>query len=219
MALPRRYNHRRAISQPERLSTLAVRPMPKPQPGDVRIAGLDFTDDGRDDVAFAHGARDLGRRAIGARVRVTPDFATEYGREEHHSAGRCEVLAPGYIRPHALSGMLDRAKELGNAVGALEAQESVSVHGQNGLGKTTLLRYLAYNSPEDKFPDGIVYLSARGRRFSATVRRRSKKQATFRRAFATEGAKHVANCLCVLSRPGNSYRGHAQHERCIRCLY
>lgn len=68
---------------------------------------------------------------------------------------------PVYLRPLAFHGLLDRAKELGSTVGALEVPESISIHGQSGLGKTALLRYLAYNSPEDRFPDGIVYLSAR----------------------------------------------------------
>jgi hypothetical protein len=69
---------------------------------------------------------------------------------------------PVYLRPRAFPGLLDRAEELGAAIGALRVSESVSIHGQNGLGKTTLLRHLAYNSPRDNCPDGIVYLSARG---------------------------------------------------------
>ncbi len=69
---------------------------------------------------------------------------------------------PVHIRPRAFSGLLDRAKELGDVAGALDVPESVSIHGRDGLGKTAFLRYLAYNSPEDHFPDGVLYLSARG---------------------------------------------------------
>ncbi len=69
---------------------------------------------------------------------------------------------PVYLRPRAFSGLLDRAKEMGSVISALDVPEPVSIHGRSGFGKTALLRYLAYNSPEDKFPDGIVYLSARG---------------------------------------------------------
>ena len=70
---------------------------------------------------------------------------------------------PTYVRPHTFPGLLNRTEELGTTVGALRVSESVSIHGQNGLGKTALLRFLAYNSPGDNFPDGIVYIPARGK--------------------------------------------------------
>jgi hypothetical protein len=69
--------------------------------------------------------------------------------------------SPVYLRPHVFRGLLNRTVELGTVAGALEISDSVSIHGENGVGKTSLLRYLAYNSPGDHFPDGVVYFSAR----------------------------------------------------------
>jgi len=69
---------------------------------------------------------------------------------------------PVYLRPRAFPGLLDREVEQKTAVGALRSSESLSISGPNGIGKTSLLRYLAYNSPGDNFPDGIIYLSTYG---------------------------------------------------------
>lgn len=69
---------------------------------------------------------------------------------------------PVHLRPRDLPGFIDREQEQITAVGALAVSESVSVFGEGGIGKTALLRRLAYQSPGDSFPDGIVYLSARG---------------------------------------------------------
>ncbi|MBM4426232.1 MAG: hypothetical protein FJ031_03230, partial [Chloroflexi bacterium] len=69
---------------------------------------------------------------------------------------------PVLLRPRAFQGLLDREDEQKTAVNALRISESLSISGEDGLGKTALMRYLAYNSPGDNFPDGIIYLSARG---------------------------------------------------------
>lgn len=70
---------------------------------------------------------------------------------------------PLYIRPHAFPGLLNRTGELGILVSAVQNSEPVSIHGQNGLGKTALLRTLAYHSAGANFPDGLVYFPARGK--------------------------------------------------------
>ena len=69
---------------------------------------------------------------------------------------------PVYVRPRPFPGLLDRTEEIKKAVGALCDSESLSLQGANGLGKTTLLRHLAYNAPADNFPDGVLYYYARG---------------------------------------------------------
>jgi len=69
---------------------------------------------------------------------------------------------PVYLRPRAFPGLLDRETEQKTAVNALQIPESVSISGEDGIGKTALMRFLAYNSPGDNFPDGIIYLSAQG---------------------------------------------------------
>jgi tetratricopeptide (TPR) repeat protein len=69
---------------------------------------------------------------------------------------------PVYLRPRAFPGLLDREAEQKTAVNTLQMPESLSISGEDGIGKTALMRYLAYNSPGDNFPDGIIYLSAQG---------------------------------------------------------
>jgi hypothetical protein len=68
---------------------------------------------------------------------------------------------PVMVRPHKFPGFLDHESEFGTAMGALNAGESVSVYAGNGMGKTTLLRHLAYHAPGDNYPDGILYFPAR----------------------------------------------------------
>lgn len=69
---------------------------------------------------------------------------------------------PVLLRPRAFPGLLDREAEVKSAVGVLQIPDSLSISGEEGIGKTALLRHLAYNAPADNFPDGIIFLSARG---------------------------------------------------------
>ena len=64
---------------------------------------------------------------------------------------------PVMLRPRKFPGFLDRETEMGTIVGALNNGEPVSMHAENGTGKTSLLRQLAYHAPGDNFPDGILY--------------------------------------------------------------
>jgi hypothetical protein len=70
---------------------------------------------------------------------------------------------PVLLRPRPAPGMLDRQQEMATAAAALQAQQPVDLYGAEGEGKTTLLRRLAYDVPEARFPHGIVCLSARRR--------------------------------------------------------
>jgi hypothetical protein len=66
-------------------------------------------------------------------------------------------------------GLLDRATESDAALIALQSLEPVEFYGQPGIGKTALLRHLAYHTPEGKFPDGVVYLDQVGRQPAADL--------------------------------------------------
>lgn len=67
---------------------------------------------------------------------------------------------PVMLRPRKLPGFLNRESEMSTMVGALNSSESVSIYAENGMGKTALLRRLAYSAPGDNFPDGILYMAA-----------------------------------------------------------
>jgi len=68
---------------------------------------------------------------------------------------------PVFLRPRPFAGLLNRQAELSNASVALRSYTPVALHGQAGLGKTSLLRYLAHNVAAGDFPAGVVHLSAR----------------------------------------------------------
>jgi len=67
---------------------------------------------------------------------------------------------PVFLRPRPASGLLDREAEMRAAATALQSALPVDLHGQPGVGKTTLLRHLAHHPVAASFPDGVVYLSA-----------------------------------------------------------
>lgn len=67
---------------------------------------------------------------------------------------------PVLLRPRRFPGFLNRNIEVNSATLAFKSALPVEFYGEAGLGKTTLLRYLAYHSLADSFRDGVVYLSA-----------------------------------------------------------
>ncbi|MCI0453647.1 MAG: choice-of-anchor D domain-containing protein [Candidatus Dadabacteria bacterium] len=67
---------------------------------------------------------------------------------------------PVLLRPRRFPGFLNRDIEVNSATLALNSALPVEFYGEAGLGKTTLLRYMAYHSLADSFRDGVVYLSA-----------------------------------------------------------
>ena len=78
---------------------------------------------------------------------------------------------PVYLRPRPFPDILDRQAEVQAATAALASamqapptQASpmpVAFHGQAGIGKTSLLRHLAYHAAAGALPGGVVYLAAR----------------------------------------------------------
>lgn len=71
--------------------------------------------------------------------------------------------APARLRPRPFPGLLDRAPETAAALDGLASGEPVELFGEEGAGKTSLLRRLAHDPLADAFPDGVVHLPARGR--------------------------------------------------------
>ena len=65
------------------------------------------------------------------------------------------------MRPRPFPGLLDRESEVQEAADALAFGAPVELSGAPGLGKTSLLRNLAYHPAARAFPDGIVYGSVR----------------------------------------------------------
>jgi len=64
---------------------------------------------------------------------------------------------PVLLRPRAFPSLLDRQTETANVIHALHSQEPVECVGEPGSGKTSLLRYLAYNPQLSMFSSGVAY--------------------------------------------------------------
>lgn len=73
---------------------------------------------------------------------------------------------PVYSRPRPFSGLLGREEVISVICEALSAFSPVNLYGPDGIGKTALLRYLAYYAPAIPVPDGVVYVSAHEQPFS-----------------------------------------------------
>ena len=56
--------------------------------------------------------------------------------------------------------LLDRRTELDVAADAFGSAAPIEFHGQDGIGKTALLRHLAHHYPGGAYPQGVVYLLA-----------------------------------------------------------
>lgn len=87
---------------------------------------------------------------LGAAVYVAPTPATRR---------RPAPLLPSVRR---FRGLIDRSSEVEAALVALPTGLPVEIHGPEGVGKTTLLRTLAYHPGMTSNPDGVVYLDRVG---------------------------------------------------------
>src|SRR5215204_6562583 len=67
--------------------------------------------------------------------------------------------APVMLLPRPFSGFLDRKEEVSAAAAVLEGASPVEFHGPSGVGKTTLLHYLAHHKFAPVFPAGILFFS------------------------------------------------------------
>jgi hypothetical protein len=66
------------------------------------------------------------------------------------------------LRPRAFPGLLDRTQEKEIIKAAIAASKPVTVFGENGIGKTSLLRQVAHLAELKEFPDGVLYLLLHG---------------------------------------------------------
>ena len=65
-----------------------------------------------------------------------------------------------FLRPRRFPGLLDRKIETDAATSAFLDGTPVEVYGEAGVGKTALLRHLAYHADAGGFQDGVIYRSA-----------------------------------------------------------
>ncbi|HEX6383289.1 MAG TPA: ATP-binding protein, partial [Anaerolineae bacterium] len=70
---------------------------------------------------------------------------------------------PVWQQPRRFRGFLDRRQEASTAATVLQSNLPVEFYGQSGIGKTALLRHLAYHLPVDRFSDGVVYVRVQGK--------------------------------------------------------
>ena len=63
---------------------------------------------------------------------------------------------PVRLLPRPFANLVGRQDEIEAAVEALGASQPTQLHGEEGIGKTVLLRRLAHTQPADLFPDGTV---------------------------------------------------------------
>ena len=70
--------------------------------------------------------------------------------------------APVLSRPKPFPGLINRHDETGVALLACKDGVPLEFVGEPGIGKTVLLRHLAYHLPRELFPDGIIYKNIRG---------------------------------------------------------
>ena len=65
------------------------------------------------------------------------------------------------LRPRPFRGLVDRKPEIEAVTSALLSEAPVEIHGEPGIGKTSLLRHLSHQPEFDRFSAGVVYKSAR----------------------------------------------------------
>src|SRR6266511_4751457 len=71
--------------------------------------------------------------------------------------------SPANLRPRAFPSLLDRDDEFAFVKTALQNATPVSVYGEEGIGKSSFFRQLAYLPEVEGFTDGVVCLDAPGR--------------------------------------------------------
>lgn len=68
--------------------------------------------------------------------------------------------APVMLRPRPFANLIGREEEIKTATEAAQSSTPVEFYGEPGLGKTVLLRKMAYPEATTAFPDGVIHMSA-----------------------------------------------------------
>ncbi|HAX69809.1 MAG TPA: hypothetical protein DCY14_09395, partial [Anaerolineae bacterium] len=68
---------------------------------------------------------------------------------------------PVNLRPRNFPDLLDRVPEIDAIANAIRASNPVTIFGESGMGKTSLLRKSAHLDDSKIFQDGVIYLNAR----------------------------------------------------------
>ncbi len=103
-----------------------------------------------------------GEGESGYRLEVDPEYGgLVYRHKSPQLRSRPVPLAPDVQRPQDL---LDRAAEVDTATAAWRSATHLEFFGEPGVGKTSLLSHLAFQTQKGQFPDGVIYLDRVGER-------------------------------------------------------
>ena len=83
--------------------------------------------------------------------------------QEHAPRAR---QVPISMLPRHFTGLLNREAEIATVTSAFESTLPAEFHGEPGIGKTSLLRSVAYHPTTAAFRDGVIYVPARHQRVS-----------------------------------------------------
>ena len=109
---------------------------------------------------------------------------------------------PTPVRPSVrpFRGLLDRAAESEAALKTMPELAPVEFYGQSGIGKTALLRHLAYNTPDGHFPDGMVYRDQAGSQPAADLLHSSSIRFTRAGAITSRARLKYSTCYATSAR-------------------
>lgn len=69
---------------------------------------------------------------------------------------------PINLRPRTFPSLLSRTAEITNIKSAITNSMPITLFGENGIGKTSLLRYISHLTETKRFNDGVIYIIANG---------------------------------------------------------
>jgi hypothetical protein len=103
-----------------------------------------------------------GQIAIGNNImQIQNNGGVVYVVEPSQRAKFEKISKPVQQRPRPYPPLLDRFHEAELVQSSLESALSVSVYGENGIGKTTFLSHMASLPETNRFPNGVAYIYAR----------------------------------------------------------
>jgi energy-coupling factor transporter ATP-binding protein EcfA2 len=124
----------------------------------------------RDNIEALIEGEVSGQVAVGSyNVQIVADHGAvvHYAPPESRPRPRPHP-SPILLRPRPFRGLLDRKEDAASAAAALRDSLPVELCGPPGIGKSSLLRHLAYAVPAEDWPDGVVHLAA-GRQAAADL--------------------------------------------------